>query len=90
MAKTLKMISIDNDVNQILKMRGVNVSGVCNDYLKRYVEIEEKDVKIKDEEVKKEKALKLEVELGTLRKDLMLIEEKKKAKAKEEATWIRI
>ena len=87
--KTKVNLSIDVDLWELAKAKGVNVSGVCNTYLKQYLNIDETKVpKEKDLLIEKRAELTAEANLVDSRIRKFKKEEEEEQRKKSEADRI--
>lgn len=73
MTKSVRNITIDTDTLQILKAQGVNISGICNEFLKNYA-YKDKTPAGKNLEEAKQKFLDAETESSKARQELAILE----------------
>jgi|OM-RGC.v1.031238331 predicted nuclease with TOPRIM domain len=74
-------ITLDIELLQIAKARGINVSRICNDFLHQYLEMTDfDDDKQKEKEELNEKMIKAEAEAAKYREKLWKINTKEQKK----------
>lgn len=86
--KTHTSMTLDHELIQIAKARGINVSGICNNFLRQYLEMTDLgDDKQKEKEELNEKMLRAEAEAAKYREKLWEINTKEQKKQSKRKTY---
>jgi|10_taG_2_1085330.scaffolds.fasta_scaffold375601_1 hypothetical protein len=82
MVKSTIAITMDSNLIELARNRNINISGICNEFIKGYLEIDEIEISEIDE---MENDLKTkEAEISALKIHLKVVKDKAERKAKQE------
>lgn len=80
--KTNKTISLDVDTAELAKAKGVNLSEICNTYLKQYLLVDQKTIP-REKELLIERRAELQAEANIIETKLREFQEKERKEMEE-------